>query len=61
VHRGDTPDEQIILDLLYKGISDAHELLMQSELEPTVFTQTLTMLELSGKIHPLGANHWAPS
>ena len=59
VHRGDTPDEQRILDLLYKGIDDGHELLRLSKLSPTVFTQTLTMLELAGKVHPLGNNHWA--
>ena len=61
VHAGDTPEEQAILDLLYGGTSDAHELLQTSDLELAVFTQTLTMLELAGKIHPLGNNHWAPS
>jgi DNA processing protein len=61
VHKGDTADEQAILDLLYNGVSDAHDLLAESKLDPTVFTQTLTMLELSGKIHPLGNNHWAPN
>ncbi|MFZ1249739.1 MAG: DNA-processing protein DprA [Candidatus Saccharimonadales bacterium] len=61
VHKGDNPDEQAILDLLYSGVSDAHELLQNSELRPELFTQALTMLELSGKIHPLGNNHWAPS
>ncbi len=61
VHKGDGQDEQTILDLLYNGVSDGHELLTQSNLAPETFTQTLTMLELSGKIHPLGNNHWAPS
>jgi DNA processing protein len=61
VHKGDNPDEQTVLDLLYNGVSDAHDLLTESKLEPALFTQTLTMLELSGKIHPLGNNHWAPS
>ncbi|QQS18023.1 DNA-protecting protein DprA [Candidatus Saccharibacteria bacterium] len=61
IHKGDNADEQIILDLLYNGVSDAHDLLGQSKLDPTLFTQTLTMLELSVKIHPLGNNHWAPN
>lgn len=60
VHKGDTAEEQAILDELYRGISDAHELLVATDIDPQLFTQTLTMLELSGKIRPLGNNHWAP-
>ena len=60
VHIGDTAEEQAILDELYRGLSDAHELMVVTEIEPQLFTQTLTMLELSGKIRPLGNNHWAP-
>ncbi len=61
VHTSDTADEQAILDLLYNGTSDGHELLTVGGLSADLFSQTLTMLELSGKIHPLGNNHWAPS
>ena len=61
VHKGENPDEQAVLDYLYKGMSDGHELLQTTEMSPELFSQTLTMLELSGKIHPLGNNHWAPS
>jgi len=61
VHIGDTAEEQTILDLIYQGISDGHELLVGTNIPPELFTQTLTMLELSGKIHPLGNNHWAPN
>lgn len=60
IHRGETAEEQALLDLLYKGTSDGHQLLLVSELTPETFTQTLTMLELGGKIQPLGNNHWAP-
>lgn len=60
VHRGETEDEQAILDLLYNGLSDGYELLEQSNLPAERFTQALTMLELAGKIRPLGTNHWAP-
>jgi len=61
VHKGSNEAEQAILDSLYTGISDAHDLMQQTGLEATVFTQTLTILELSGKIRPLGNNHWAPA
>ncbi len=60
VHRGENEHEQAILDLLYAGTSDGHILLKVSGLSPDLFSQTLTMLELGGKVHPLGNNHWAP-
>lgn len=60
VHHGDNDLEQMLLDLLYAGTSDGHELLTTSNIDPQLFAQTLTMLELSGKIRPLGNNHWAP-
>lgn len=60
IHIGDTSEEQRILDLLYQGVSDGHELLVGSAIQTEIFTQTLTMLELSGKIRPLGNNHWSP-
>jgi len=60
VHRrGDTAEEQAIVELLYTGVSDGHQLLVQTELDPVLFNQALTMLEISGKVRPLGNNHWA--
>ncbi|MFZ1483438.1 MAG: hypothetical protein WAS36_00275, partial [Candidatus Saccharimonadales bacterium] len=59
-HKGDSEDEEALLTLLYDGTTDGHELLVSSSLSVEMFTQTLTMLELSGKIYPLGNNHWAP-
>lgn len=56
--KGETSEEQVILDLLYGGIADGHELLLQSKFEATQFNQTLTMLEISGKVRALGNNHW---
>ena len=56
--RGDTAEEQAILDLLYSGVSDGHELLVQVGQPADQFTTTLTMLELSGKVRALGNNHW---
>jgi DNA processing protein len=57
--RGDTAEEQAVIDLLYGGISDGHELLLQSQLDPALFNQVLTMLEISGKARALGNNLWS--
>jgi DNA processing protein len=57
--QGRNAHEQAVLDLLLGGVSDGAQLLEQSKLATREFNQVLTMLELSGKIRPLGANHWA--
>lgn len=51
-------EEAIILEMLASGVSDSSELLAKSELTAVVFNQTLTMLEITGKIRPIGAGHW---
>jgi DNA processing protein len=56
--RGATPAEQLLLDLIAAGTSDSNELLAASELDVSLFNQTLTMLEITGKIHPLGNGQW---
>jgi DNA processing protein len=55
---GDTEEESLILELLFTGVSDASELLHHTELAPHIFNQSLTMLEIQGKIKPLGAGNW---
>ncbi|MFO0970743.1 MAG: DNA-processing protein DprA [Candidatus Saccharimonadales bacterium] len=55
---GDTAEEQAIIDLMKQGITEMDQLQQQSNLDPAIFSQTLTMLEISGKIRPLGAAHW---
>lgn len=57
--KGSNDSEQAVLDLMLGGISDGHKLLEKSRLDVSLFNQTLTMLEISGKIRPLGANHWS--
>lgn len=57
--KGSTTDEQCVLDLLYDGIADGNELLMRSELDIHAFNQTLTMMEITGKVRALGSNQWA--
>jgi DNA processing protein len=56
---GDTPEEQTILNLIHNGTSDGEELLVLSKLAVPTFSQTITMLEITGKVRALGANKWA--
>lgn len=53
-----TPAEQVIIDGLKQGVTDGEELLLFSRLEPSEFHQTMTLLEIRGTIHALGANQW---
>lgn len=57
--RGRNANEQSILNLMLSGISDADDLLDKSGLEVPEFNQSLTMLEIDGKIRPIGANNWS--
>jgi len=59
VARGANQAEQAIINLLKTGLTDGDILQQRSHLDIAAFNQTLTMLELSGKIRPLGANNWA--
>lgn len=54
-----SPEEQIIIDLLATGIVDGDEVQQKSGLEATLYLQTLTMLELTGAVRPLGNNQWS--
>lgn len=54
----ETPEEQTVIDLMQGGVSDSDELQKRSNLDPVIFSTTLTMLELRGVVRPTGANHW---
>lgn len=54
----DSPEEAAILNLLANGVRDGELLQQQSKLPPALFSQTLTMLEITNKIRPLGGNQW---
>lgn len=56
---GNSPQEQALLQLLLAGESDGDVLQQKSKLPSAAFSQTLTMLELGGKIRALGANQWS--
>jgi len=55
---GSTPLESKIIGLLQSGIRDGDELQTLSEIEVIEFSQTLTMMEMSGAIRALGGNQW---
>ena len=57
--KGDTEAEQIIIDLIRQGVRDGNELQQRSQLDITIYNQSLTMLEIQGKIRPIGANNWS--
>lgn len=59
VVKGRNQHEQRVIDLLAQGVSDGEELQHLSELDVSQFNQVMTMLEISAKIHPLGANQWS--
>lgn len=58
LHLGATKAEQIILDLIRKGIQDGEELARLSGLGISEFSTSLTMLEINGSIKALGSNVW---
>ncbi len=53
------PEEAILIELMTNGITNGAELLTLSRLPAQSFNATLTMLEISGRIRPIGAGHWA--
>lgn len=53
-----SPEEYVILTLLQQGITDGNELLVASKLATPLFNQTITMLEINGRIRSLGGNIW---
>jgi DNA processing protein len=58
---GANPQEQCILNLLEENISDGSELLSKAALPIELFNQTLTMLEITGKVRATGNNSWVLS
>lgn len=54
-------DEAAVLKHLKHGMTDINQLQQASKLRPELFNQTITMLEISGKIRPLGAGHYGLS
>lgn len=55
---GENEEQQNILDLILRGIDQISELLSESNLASDLFSQTLTELEISGKIQSLGSGRF---
>lgn len=55
---GDTKEETVILQLIADGVCEGEALLKESRLNPNIYNQTLSMLEVTGKIKPEGAGRW---
>lgn len=55
---GLSANEQAIIDAISSGSTGGTDILSVSRLEPSVFAQTMTMLEISGHIRALGADSW---
>ena len=55
---GDTEAETKVLGLLRAGVQQGEEIVMKSGLAPAVFNQTMTMLEIKGRVRALGSNRW---
>lgn len=55
---GNSPLETKILSLIQAGVRDGDQLQQQSGVDAAEFSQTLTMMELTGAIRGLGANQW---
>jgi DNA processing protein len=56
---GSSHEENKILQLINSGVTDSKQLLELSGLDPPIFNQNLTMLEITGHIYALGGGHWA--
>lgn len=55
---GDNEAQTTIIQLLQSGLRDGEELQQASELDASVFSTELTMLEINGMVRALGANQW---
>lgn len=57
--KGRNEQETLVLKLISDGVSGGELLLTKSKLPIEQFNQTLTMLEITGRIRSLGADNWA--
>ena len=55
---GENEEEKKLITLMQQGIREGEVLLQKSELEAARFNQTLTMLEITGRIRAVGGDRW---
>lgn len=58
IHNASNPDELKIIQLISDGIIDNDEIYHKSKLTTIDFQQTITMLEITGIISPIGGGKW---
>lgn len=55
---GSTPLESKIINLIQSGVRDGEELQIRTNANISEFSQTITLMEISGTIRALGGNKW---
>ena len=56
---GDSPAQTQLLLLIYRGVISNQQLMIQSGLDSSVFAQTITMLEIRGRIQRDSVGQWS--
>lgn len=56
---GDTEEETMILKCLSDGVRDGDQIMAEKKLSPSLFGQTISLMEIKGLVRSLGANKWA--
>ena len=55
---GDNDVETAILKFLSEGLRSGEDIMSAAKLPPEVFNQTITLLEIKGRVFSLGMNNW---
>ena len=55
---GDNDVETVILKSLSEGLRSGEDIMSAAKLPPEVFNQTITLLEIKGRVFSLGMNNW---
>lgn len=56
---GDNDQETKVLQSIAAGAHNGDDIMKLTRLPSEVFNQTVTLLEIKGRVHSLGANNWA--
>ena len=56
---GDTPLETEVLKLIASGVQNGEEIIKTLSLDPALFNETITFLEIKSLVRSLGANYWS--
>lgn len=56
---GDTELETAVLTAIHQGLRSGDEIMQTAGLPPELFNQTITLLEIKGRVRALGLNNWA--